>query len=116
MTKITKITGLSHIELQKAFAGDIVSVAGFPNCKVTYTAVEDGFPDKVIPSIKIDPPLMGVSININNSPFAGKEGTKVTLNDLKTRLLEEAENDVALEVNPGGKNSTSVLVRGRGDL
>jgi GTP-binding protein len=44
VTKITKITGLSHIELDKAFAGDIVSVAGFPSCKVTHTAVEDGFP------------------------------------------------------------------------
>jgi predicted membrane GTPase involved in stress response len=40
VTKITKITGLSYLELDKAFAGDIVSVAGFPNCKVTYTAVE----------------------------------------------------------------------------
>lgn len=40
VTKITKITGLSHLELDKAFAGDIVSIAGFPNCRVTYTAVE----------------------------------------------------------------------------
>lgn len=72
VSKITKITGLSHLELDRAFAGDIVSIAGFPNCKVTYTAVEDGFPEKVIPSIKIDPPLMGVSINVNTSPFAGK--------------------------------------------
>ena len=79
VTKITKITGLSYLELDKAFAGDIVSVAGFPSCRVTYTAVEDGFPEKVIPSIKIDPPLMGVSLNVNTSPFAGKEGTKLTL-------------------------------------
>lgn len=116
VTKITKITGLSHIELDKAFAGDIVSVAGFPTCRVTYTAIEDGFPEKVIPSIKIDPPLMGVSINVNTSPFAGKEGEKLTLNDLKNRLLLEAENDVALEVNTGSKNSTSIMVKGRGDL
>lgn len=90
VTKITKITGLSYLELDKAFAGDIVSVAGFPSCRVTYTAVEDGFPEKVIPSIKIDPPLMGVSLNVNTSPFAGKEGTKLTLADIKNRLLEEA--------------------------
>jgi len=88
VTKITKITGLSYLELDKAFAGDIVSVAGFPSCRVTYTAVEDGFPEKVIPSIKIDPPLMGVSLNVNTSPFAGKEGTKLTLADIKNRLLE----------------------------
>jgi GTP-binding protein len=44
VTKITKITGLSTIELEKAFAGDIVLVAGFPKCKVTYTAIEEGYP------------------------------------------------------------------------
>lgn len=104
------------MELDRAFAGDIVSLAGFPNCRVTHTAIEEGYPEKVIPSIKIDPPLMGVSVNVNTSPFAGKEGTKITLNDLRVRLLEEAENDVALEVNPGNKNSTSISVRGRGDL
>jgi hypothetical protein len=38
------------------------------------------------------------------------------LNDLKNRLIEEAENDVALEVNAGSKNSTSIMVKGRGDL
>ena len=70
----------------------------------------------MIPSIKVDPPLMGVSVNVNTSPFAGKEGTKMTLNDIKNRLIEESENDVALDVNPGGKTSTSVMVKGRGDL
>lgn len=41
---------------------------------------------------------MGVSISVNTSPLAGKAGSKLTLNDLKMRLLEEAENDVALTV------------------
>jgi GTP-binding protein len=59
---------------------------------------------------------MGVTINVNTSPFAGKEGTKLTLNDLKVRFKEEAENDVALFVNSGGSNSNGIIVRGRGDL
>lgn len=59
---------------------------------------------------------MGVSISVNTSPLAGKEGTKVTLNDIKNRLKEEAENDVALTVITDGKGSGSVQVRGRGDL
>ena len=59
---------------------------------------------------------MGVSISVNTSPLAGKEGTKVTLNDIKNRLKEEAENDVALTVIAEGKGSGSVQVRGRGDL
>lgn len=57
---------------------------------------------------------MGVSISVNTSPLAGKAGSKLTLNDLKMRLLEEAENDVALTVLGEGKSS--IQVRGRGDL
>ena len=57
---------------------------------------------------------MGVSISVNTSPLAGKAGSKVTLNDIKQRLLLEAENDVALFVNSQGKSS--IQVRGRGDL
>ena len=57
---------------------------------------------------------MGVSISVNTSPLAGKAGSKLTLNDLKMRLLEEAENDVALTVLSEGKSS--IQVRGRGDL
>lgn len=54
VTKIAKKTGLSEIELDKAYAGDIVSIAGFPNSKVTHTLVEDAHPEKVIPCLKID--------------------------------------------------------------
>lgn len=72
VTKISKKTGLSEIELDKAYAGDIVSISGFPNSKVTHTLVEDSHPEKVIPCLKIDEPLMGVSVNVNTSPFAGK--------------------------------------------
>ena len=58
---------------------------------------------------------MGVTIAVNTSPFAGKEGSKLTLNDLKNRFKEEAENDVALEVLTTEKSS-GVTLRGRGDL
>ena len=51
---------------------------------------------------------MGVSISVNTSPLAGKAGSKLTLNDLKMRLLEEAENDVALTVLGEGKSSIQV--------
>ena len=91
-------------------------MAGAPNARVTHTLVEESHPQKVIPSLKIDAPLMGVSISVNTSPMAGKEGQKLTLNDLKTRLLEEAENDVALVVSSSGKTAGKIQVRGRGDL
>jgi len=61
-------------------------ISGFPSSRVTYTVVEEGHPNKVIPCLKIDEPLMGVSVSVNTSPLAGKEGKKVTLNDIKQRL------------------------------
>jgi GTP-binding protein len=78
------------MDLDKAYAGDIVLVAGFPNSRVTYTLIEEGYPSKSIPCLKIDEPLMGVSISVNTSPLAGKEGSKITLNDLRSRLKEES--------------------------
>lgn len=102
--------------LDKAYAGDIVLISGFPSSRVTHTLVEEGYPDKKISCLKIDEPLMGVSISVNTSPLAGKEGTKVTLNDIKNRLKEEAENDVALTVISDARGSGAVQVRGRGDL
>ncbi len=98
ITKIIKKAGLTEIDLDRAYAGDIVMVAGTPKAMVTHTLIEDGYPSKIIPSLKIDEPLMGVSISVNTSPLAGKEGKKVALNDIKQRLIEEAENDVALTV------------------
>ena len=59
---------------------------------------------------------MGVSLSVNTSPLAGKEGTKITLNDIKSRLKEEADNDVALTVDLDNRSTNSVQVRGRGDL
>lgn len=103
------------MDLEKAYAGDIVMVSGFPNTRVTHTLIEEGYPSKSITCLKIDEPLMGVSISVNTSPLAGKEGTKITLNDIKMRLKEEGENDVALSIHSEGK-SNSIQVRGRGDL
>jgi GTP-binding protein len=90
VTRIMKKTGLSEIVLDKAYAGDIVLLSGLPTARVTHTLVEEGYPEKRIPCLKIDEPLMGVSISVNTSPLAGKEGTKFTLNDIKSRLKDEA--------------------------
>lgn len=63
-------------------------IAGVPKAMVTHTLIEEGYPSKTIPCISIDEPLMGVSISVNTSPLAGRAGSKVTLNDIKQRLLE----------------------------
>ncbi len=87
VSKIIRRLGLSQIEMSRAVAGDIVSVAGFPNTGVTHTLSEENT-KAVIPSAKIEPPMMAISINVNTSPLAGREGDKFTLNEIKTRLLK----------------------------
>lgn len=64
--------------MARAVAGDIVQIAGFTNAMVTNTLNENG-KSNVITSIPIDPPMMQISIGINNSPISGKEGTKFTI-------------------------------------
>lgn len=76
------------MDLDKAYAGDIVLVSGFPASRVTHTLIEEGYTSKSIPCLKIDEPLMGVSISVNTSPLAGKEGSKITFNDIRVRLKE----------------------------
>lgn len=115
VSRIVRRFGLSHLEMTKAFQGDIVSIGGFPNTGVTHTLVEEGH-QMVIPSVKIDPPMMAISVNVNTSPLAGKEGEKLTLNDIKSRLIEESENDVALLVESGKNKTNAITIRGRGDL
>ncbi|KAL4453045.1 hypothetical protein ABPG73_005951 [Tetrahymena malaccensis] len=115
--KIVRRYGMKQMEINTAYAGDIVSVAGFANSTVAYTLNKYGSLETV-PSIPIDPPIMSVSIATNTSPLAGKDGgQKLTYSQIRQRLQEESENDVALRV--GGlerKDGNSLIVEGRGDL
>lgn len=61
------------MEIPTAYAGDIVSVAGFPGSTVAFTLNKLGNTD-ILPSIPIDPPIMAVQIGSNTSPLAGKDG------------------------------------------
>ena len=40
VSRIVRRFGLSHLEMSKAFQGDIVSIAGFPNSSVTHTLTD----------------------------------------------------------------------------
>ncbi|KRX04699.1 Translation protein, beta-barrel domain [Pseudocohnilembus persalinus] len=115
--KIMKKYGMETIEMQRAVAGDIVSIAGFSNSTVTNTLNEQG-KYTVIPSIPIDPPIMSISVNVNTSPLAGKEGKKLSKNQIKQRLKIESENDVALKVEgiDDKVDSNDIVIKGRGDL
>ncbi|MBT5914030.1 MAG: translational GTPase TypA [Rhodospirillaceae bacterium] len=114
ITKVLAFDGLERTPLEFAKAGDIVAVAG-----LSATTVSDTIADpKVQTPIKaspIDPSTIAVTFSINDSPFAGNDGDKVTSRMLRDRLMREAEGNVAIKVTEApGKDAFDVS--GRGEL
>ena len=115
--KVSKILineGLKKVEVPEAVAGDIVTVAGIPDIYVGETITTDENAE-ILPAIQIDPPTVSMTFLVNNSPFAGKEGTLVTTRHIKARLDKERETNVGLLVEEI-PNSDSYKVSGRGEL
>jgi len=103
------------IDLQRAFAGDIVSIAGVSTGTVGHTLNTSG-KNHVIPSIPIDPPMISFTVTFNDSPLKGQDGDKLTISQIRERLIRESEDDVSLRVTVDKLNSESVIISGRGDL
>ncbi len=114
VSKILAFRGLSQQPIEEAAAGDIVTLAGMSKATVSDTiaalAVEDP-----LPAQPIDPPTISVTFGINDSPLAGRDGSKVQSRVIRERLLKEAESNVAIRVTdtPGGE---AFDVAGRGEL
>ena len=115
--KITKLFGfhdLGRVEIQEAFAGDIVGIAGFSDIQIGETICEADNPNP-LPLIKVDEPTLQMNFSVNDSPFAGQEGKFVTSRQLRKRLYNELEKNVSLRVED--TDSTDVFrVSGRGEL
>ncbi|WP_376873234.1 translational GTPase TypA [Albirhodobacter sp. R86504] len=114
ITKILAFRGLSQQPIEEAEAGDIVSIAGMTKATVADTICALDV-DKAIDAQPIDPPTISVTFSINDSPLAGKDGSKVQSRIIRERLLKEAETNVAIRVEdtPGGE---AFVVSGRGEL
>jgi len=112
--RIQKRFGVVDVELKQAFAGDIVSIGGIQGT-VGHTLNNMGNAH-VIPSIPIDPPMLSFTVTFNNSPLKGTEGDKLTIAQIRERLLKESEDDVSLRVAKDNKSSEYVMISGRGDL
>jgi GTP-binding protein len=76
--RIVKKYGMNEIELKRAFAGDIISIAGFNNSTVGNVLNEPG-KNHVIESIPIDPPMLSLTVTLNDSPLKGNDGDKLTV-------------------------------------
>ncbi|MDA1293008.1 MAG: translational GTPase TypA, partial [bacterium] len=115
--KITKIfiaEGLHKKEVQEAVAGEIVTVAGINDIYVGETVCAKGVTEP-LPAISIDPPTISMAFLVNNSPFAGKEGSQLTTRQIRARLDREKETNVGLHVE-AIEGTDSFRVAGRGEL
>ncbi len=114
LTKLQTFSGVQRVMAEKVEAGDIVCIAGMAEASVADTICDVSVANPV-PSTPIDPPTMSITISVNDSPFAGTEGKKVTSRMIRERLLAEAETNVAITVTES-TNSDAYEVGGRGEL
>ncbi|MFL2661802.1 MAG: translational GTPase TypA [Alphaproteobacteria bacterium] len=114
LTKLFSFEGNKRIPVSSIIAGDIVCIAGLTKASVSDT-ICDNLVLKPIKSSPIDPPTMSIKITVNNSPFAGLEGSKVTSNNIRERLLAEAETNVAITFSENEKKD-AFEIGGRGEL
>ena len=114
LTKLLLFRGLQRQAADVAHAGDIIALAGFATATVadTISALEVETPIQADP---IDPPTLAMTFSINDSPYAGQEGTKVTSRQIRERLWREAEGNVAIHVRET-ETAEAFEVAGRGEL
>ncbi len=106
--------GLERIEVSEAEAGDIISVSGISGLQISDTLCTPG-DVKPLPPLKVDEPTISMSFQVNDSPFAGRDGRYVTSRNLKERLERETLHNVALRVE-GSDSLDKFTVSGRGEL
>ncbi len=114
ITKILDFQGLSRVPVEKACAGDIVAIAGFSTASVADTLCDQSV-EVALPARPIDPPTLAMTFAVNDSPLSGREGDKVTSRVIRSRLLREAEGNVALRVSETD-SAEAFEVAGRGEL
>jgi GTP-binding protein len=106
--------GLKRTEIPEAKAGDIIAVSGIDNLRISDTLCD---PIRVegLPPLTVDEPTVSMTFQVNNSPFAGREGKYVTSRQLRERLFRELIHNVALRVEEG-EDPDKFKVSGRGEL
>lgn len=114
VSKLYTFQGLKKVEILEATSGDIVALSGNDDMNIGETICST---DKVepLPFIKIDEPTLSMTFIVNDSPFAGREGSFVTSRHLKERLERELLSNVALRVEETD-SADAFKVSGRGEL
>ncbi|PZO88175.1 MAG: translational GTPase TypA [Sphingomonas sanxanigenens] len=113
-SKLMSFRGLERVPVDEARAGDIISMAGLTIATVANT-IADPTVTTAIKAQPIDPPTLSMRFAVNDSPMAGREGSKVTSRMIRDRLEREAESNVAIKVTES-EDKDSFEVAGRGEL
>lgn len=113
ITKLIGFLGLARTEIENAYVGDIVAIAGFSAMDVGDSVVDPTNPMPLDP-MHLEEPTMSVYFAVNDSPLAGLEGKHVTANKLKDRLLKEMQTNIAMKCEEMGEGKFKVS--GRGEL
>lgn len=114
VTKVLAFRGLERVPVEEAQAGDIVALAGLSKATVADTFCDPAVTTPII-ARPIDPPTIGMTFSVNDSPLAGTEGDKVTSRMIRDRLFREAEGNVAIRITES-EDKDSFEVAGRGEL
>ncbi|MFC3079072.1 translational GTPase TypA [Phenylobacterium terrae] len=114
ITKVLAFRGLQRRPIDSADAGDIVAIAGLSKATVADTIAAPEVTEP-LPAQPIDPPTIAITVSVNDSPLAGREGDKVQSRVIRDRLLKEAEANVAIRVTETA-DKDAYEVAGRGEL
>ncbi len=114
ISKLFSFDGLKRTDITETTLGDIVAIAGVPGITIgeSFTDIDNPSP---LPLIMIDEPTIAMQFSVNNSPFAGREGSYVTSRNIKERLEKELLTNVSIRVEDTGSPET-FKVLGRGEL
>lgn len=107
--------GLDSVECDEIGAGDIVTIAGPKNITIGDTISATDLEDAVLPPLEIEEPTVSMLFMVNSGPFAGQDGTAVTMRQIKARLDRELRTNVALRVTDADQLN-AMKVSGRGEL
>ena len=114
ISKLYEFDGLNRVDVQHADVGAIVAVTGIPDLHIGDTLCDPEHPDP-IPFQEITEPTIAMNFLVNDSPFAGQEGTYVTSRHIRDRLFRELNTDVSLRVEETD-SPDCFKVSGRGEL
>lgn len=112
--QVFSFMGLDRVETNEAEAGDIIAFTGIDNLNISDTLCDPNHVEQ-LPPLTVDEPTVSMTFQVNNSPFAGKDGKYVTSRQIQERLNKELLHNVALRVEQMD-NPDQFLVSGRGEL